>query len=164
MNVWKIDFSYGDKIPDYMREGLRQWVMFGRTPGDFLTAVLQNDLKMACMRADPVNLTKLRTYIWFLHNEVPHCSGSSTAFDDWRFRGGICGGAIYRKAAERQQWIAENCGEIEAQHRRTRQLGHVPVHRGETPARTDPQFDVLCSCGEEFPSEAERLLHVDESV
>ncbi len=84
MNVWKIDFSYGGEIPDYMREGLRQWVMFGRTPGHFLTAVLKNDLREACVRADDTNVALLLTYVRFLYNEVPGtCWGSKDHVTSW---------------------------------------------------------------------------------
>lgn len=43
------------KVPHYMREGVREYVAVGRPPGDFLRAVLENNLHHAALRADKDN-------------------------------------------------------------------------------------------------------------
>lgn len=87
-------YSYrGFAIPDYMIEGLDLWIRFGVLPGDFLVAVLCNDLMEACGRADETNLRNLPAYCAYLYNQAPPgCFGSSAKVEAW----------IKAKAAERQ--------------------------------------------------------------
>ena len=63
-------------IHDYVNHGLR--------PGDFLSAVIRNDLKEAVARADSENLRNLPAFVAYFYNEVPAiCWGSSEAMDQW---------------------------------------------------------------------------------
>ncbi len=41
------------------------------TPGHFLTAVLSNNLRQACFRADLCNRRNLYVYAYFLENMMP---------------------------------------------------------------------------------------------
>jgi hypothetical protein len=78
----KADWSL---IPDYMIGGLRRWIENGIEPGDFLCAVLKNDLKEACARADDNNQRRLFQYIKFLYCYAPSgCFGSEEKFDHWK--------------------------------------------------------------------------------
>ena len=75
----------GYHIPFYMYDGLIFWILYGELPGDFLTAVLKNDLKEAIARADDINRDRLRNYVQFLYNEAPNqCWGSPEKVKAWR--------------------------------------------------------------------------------
>ena len=79
-------------IPFLMRDGLVQYIMVGRPVGHFLTAVLENNLKEACARADPENAPLLCWYIRFLYNVAPiACWGSSEAVEQWMNQRGMEG-------------------------------------------------------------------------
>lgn len=66
---WKIDDI--DHVIDCF-ESIYNWYEKGWVPGGFLTAVLKNDLKMACFLADHVNRPNLYLYAMFLHWHMPH--------------------------------------------------------------------------------------------
>lgn len=79
-------------IPYYMRTGLDLWIMRGVTPGDFLSAVLKNDLMRALKYADEMNASRLFQYGSFLYNVAPaNCYGSPAKFYEWADLGGIEG-------------------------------------------------------------------------
>lgn len=76
-------FDY-ERIPVPMLESLQWYVTDGRRPGHFLTAVLSNDLKNACARADDVNIALLPVYVAYLYNDAPaNCWGSYAMVDAW---------------------------------------------------------------------------------
>ena len=71
-------------IPDRMMGGLRRYIEKRIKPGNFLTAVLQNDLREACGRADKENIRNLPAYVAYLYNEAPStCWGSPERVTDW---------------------------------------------------------------------------------
>lgn len=78
-------FSFnGRQIPGYMEDGLRRYVEDHKKPGDFLSAVISNDLYAACERADGTNVELLHVYVAFLYNEAPgNCWGSREQLDAW---------------------------------------------------------------------------------
>jgi hypothetical protein len=79
-------------IPEHMIEGLTNWILHGRTPGYFLQAILMNDLKEACLRADDYNRTRIWNYVNFLLNESPmNCWGSKEKMERWHELKGLCG-------------------------------------------------------------------------
>jgi hypothetical protein len=90
-------YTYQDfEIPEYMMPGLMRWIEEGVTPGDFLQAVLRNDLRAACEQADNTNKRNLPAYIAFLYNHAPSaCWGSDSKVDAW---------PAYREAVARQTW------------------------------------------------------------
>jgi hypothetical protein len=72
-------------IPDYMAVGLERWIEYGKNPGSFLTAVLTNDLREACLTADDTNRDLLWNYIAFLYEDAPYnCWGSSEKVKAWQ--------------------------------------------------------------------------------
>lgn len=74
----------GYEIPDYMMPGLTRYVEQGIEPGSFLYAVLCNDLKDACGRADENNLANLPAYAAWIYNEAPaQCHGSPERVQAW---------------------------------------------------------------------------------
>ena len=94
-------FEYGEKeirdhaethIPGHMVDSMVRFIMDGIPPGDFLLAVLSNDLREAVSRADDHNLHRLYMYVQFLFNYTPTgCWGSTEKACDWVDRGGLNG-------------------------------------------------------------------------
>jgi hypothetical protein len=81
-----------DLIPGHCQAALRWFVLEGRLPGNFLQAVLSNDLKNAVSMADEVNLPVLQKYVLFLFNYVPEpCWGSREKMHAWNKVGGYTG-------------------------------------------------------------------------
>lgn len=79
-------------IPDYMRPGMIKWIENGVRPGGFLTAVLSNDLFGAFIRADDINMTRIKDYVQFLYCYAPAaCFGSLDKVELWEKRGGLNG-------------------------------------------------------------------------
>lgn len=77
-------------IPHYMQKGITEYVLHGRKPGDFLCALLKNDLMGAAGRADGGNIHLLGEYAKLLYNHVPYgCYGSEENFDAWIEQGGL---------------------------------------------------------------------------
>lgn len=77
------DLRY-ELLPAYLRGGMYRYIEFGVPPGSFLTAVLTNDLREACARADDNNRVRLWEIVRWLHNEAPApCWGSPQKMSDW---------------------------------------------------------------------------------
>jgi hypothetical protein len=77
-------------IPDSMIGPLRRYIENGIPPGDFMTAVLSNDLREACARADDINRPRLFEYVKFLHAYAPYsCWGSLKSVKAWVSEGGL---------------------------------------------------------------------------
>jgi hypothetical protein len=67
---------------------LHRYVQNRIEPGDFLMAVLCNDLKEACGRADSRNRRRIFEYVSWLWNEAPStCWGSPAKVAAWLSRG-----------------------------------------------------------------------------
>jgi hypothetical protein len=77
-------------IPEYMHHGIVAYILFGDRPGDFLSAVISNDLIGAIKGADAVNAGKLPEYVRFFYNDTPgECWGSEELMEEWIKRGGL---------------------------------------------------------------------------
>lgn len=71
-------------IPDRMMGGLKRYVEDRIHPGDFLMAVLTNDLVEAVGRADEENMANLPAYVAFMQNCVPYnCWGNPSVVQEW---------------------------------------------------------------------------------
>ena len=71
-------------IPSRMQEGLKRYVIDRLLPGDFITAVVRNDLRDAVRRADDENLPLIPLYVRWFYNVAPaRCHGSPEAFARW---------------------------------------------------------------------------------
>ena len=71
-------------IPEYMMGGVTRYIEHGIPPGDFLTAVICNDLFEAISRADDTNMRNLPAYIGYFYNKAPsECFGSKEKMDAW---------------------------------------------------------------------------------
>lgn len=74
----------GFTIPEYMMGGLTRYIEQGIEPGDFLMAVLENNLRQAVGQADDENIVNLPAYIGYLYNEAPgSCWGSPAKVQAW---------------------------------------------------------------------------------
>ena len=75
-------------IPEHMHAGIILYYEDYIEPGDFLTAVINNDLKEACSRADETNKNCLFNYMMWFYNEAPAGSwGYQGAVHDWLMKG-----------------------------------------------------------------------------
>lgn len=71
-------------IPEHMQQALLRYVTEGVQPGDFLTAVIRNDLRNAVMRADEENLPLIKLYLLWFYNVAPQgCHGSFDMMEQW---------------------------------------------------------------------------------
>lgn len=71
-------------IPDRMMDGIKRYIEVGIRPGDFLCAVISNDLKAAVSLADDENIRNLPAYIAYFYNNAPEtCWGSPQNLLDW---------------------------------------------------------------------------------
>ena len=72
------------QMPPKILTGLREYVMDGRPPGDFLRGVLDNDLKEAVFRADDENLLALPSIVRFCSTHWPAQGwGSREKVKEW---------------------------------------------------------------------------------
>ena len=72
------------RIPERMRSALMRYLIDRVQPGDFLTAVICNDLRNAIWRADAENKALLSLYVMWFYNIAPgNCHGSATVMNAW---------------------------------------------------------------------------------
>lgn len=77
-------------VPEHLRGGLVRYILLGIRPGDFLQAVLENNLMESFGRADDISRAGLFHICLFLHNAAPiGCYRSKHHFDNWVKTGGI---------------------------------------------------------------------------
>ena len=66
------------------RAGIMRFVEHGNKPGDFLTAVLSNNLRDAIGHGDEENRRDIVEICQFIHNEIPaRCHGSWESMKFW---------------------------------------------------------------------------------
>lgn len=71
-------------VSQHMHDGYVLYLMYGIAPGSFLQAVLENDLREACARADEDNQRALYQHVFFLYNYAPiACWGSAEHVSAW---------------------------------------------------------------------------------
>jgi len=76
-----IDYSI---IPEYMVDSIKRYLEAGIKPGDFLTAVLENNLTESFARADSINQIHMLDWVKFLCSELPlGCWGSREKVKNW---------------------------------------------------------------------------------
>jgi len=77
------------RIPERMRPGLIRYRDKGVIPGDFLQAIICNNLVRAAGRADGENLGNLPAYANWLYNHLPLVAyGSEESMERWNEEGG----------------------------------------------------------------------------
>jgi len=65
------DLPCPEGIPPLIFKALRTHVVDHRPVGHFVTAVLENDLKLAVLRADEFSLAGLKRIVLFCYNDIP---------------------------------------------------------------------------------------------
>ena len=71
-------------LPAFTRQQLDAYVFRRETPGDFLYALLTNNLKEAFNRADDGNLSALPAIVSYMYNHMPAKSqGSKERVEAW---------------------------------------------------------------------------------
>lgn len=79
-------------VPEHDWDGIVRHVMNGQATGDFLTAVMENNLTEACCRADSINRHALFEIVGVLYDYTPAgCWGSPEKVKAWRKKGGLNG-------------------------------------------------------------------------
>ena len=72
------------EIPSHMQDAIQRYIIDCSAPGDFLRAVVENNLRRAVGSADAVNLPLLPLYVKFFYNRAPAgCHGSPQAVAAW---------------------------------------------------------------------------------
>ncbi len=75
--------QYG-KLPERFQGGVERYIEHGIMPGDFLSAVICNDLREACGRADLESREQLFELVsWFYTYAPRSCWGSREDMVDW---------------------------------------------------------------------------------
>jgi hypothetical protein len=75
--------QYAD-IPAHMQETIKRYVIEKVRPGDFLSAIIKNDLRGAIGHADSENLPLIKLYVQWFYNRAPAvCAGSEAAMTNW---------------------------------------------------------------------------------
>ena len=73
-----------EKLPSHLRDGIRLYIEYKIKPGQFLTAVLENNLSQAVNRADDNSLSNLKEIVCFVYNDLPgNCWGSPDRVRGW---------------------------------------------------------------------------------
>ena len=78
-------FTYrGFVLPEPLRFDLDAYASDGVPLCGFLEAVIANDFRDACFRADDKNAGLLPVLACYVHNDLPHdCHGSRDAYRAW---------------------------------------------------------------------------------
>ena len=77
------DLDYG-RLPQHLQGGVKRYIEQGIPPGDFLTAVITNNLLLAISHADDTSLAALPEIVRFFYNESPGgCWGTPEKMKLW---------------------------------------------------------------------------------
>lgn len=71
-------------VPDYILNSLDNYAKERIPVGDFLKAMLSNDLFQAVGRADPSCMASMKMIVTYIHCQLPGCCwGSPQHYKDW---------------------------------------------------------------------------------
>jgi len=80
-------------IPERMMRGIENYVQRGIIPGNFLQAVICNNMQLSFRKADDENFENMAAFAGYFYWEVPvDAWGSYKAMLAWNKRGGLEGG------------------------------------------------------------------------
>lgn len=84
MNEQKIYHFLKWHIPERMMPAIRRYIDYGKRPGSFLSAIIQNNLSEAFARADSENVENIGAFVAYFWNECPlGCWGSKGKMEKW---------------------------------------------------------------------------------
>lgn len=96
------DMPNANRCPEDVRDSLNRYVVEGIPTGDFLRAVLANDLMESIGRADVDNLKALPHICAYIYNYLPmNCIGSYQRVNDWL--------AVHEKALRLRKEAEDAC-------------------------------------------------------
>lgn len=73
-----------DKLPERLRGGVQRYIEKGIRPGNFLTAVIENNLTESVGMADDDMIKVLPEIVGWFYNQAPAiCWGSATKAKKW---------------------------------------------------------------------------------
>ena len=75
-----IDYS---GLPERLRGGMQRYIEHRIEPGSFLLAVLENDLKQACRKADGDKALLFAIVAWLYNHAPAECWGSVANVELW---------------------------------------------------------------------------------
>jgi|ETNvirnome_6_100_1030635.scaffolds.fasta_scaffold39092_4 hypothetical protein len=79
------DFKFPDSFDEYLRGSFERWIEEGIDPGNFLTAVLRNDLSETIGRADEHSIRILPDIVRWIYSNAPSaCWGSPEKVKTWK--------------------------------------------------------------------------------
>lgn len=91
-----------------MHGAIARWVVWGIRPGDFLLALLSNDLMEAIGRADDFNRVAIPEWAKLLYNWCPSgCFGDQDTVLAWRAQSGLADGGQRAILVERATAAAQ---------------------------------------------------------
>jgi len=78
-----LDFA-GYNIPDHTQGIIRNYIVHGYDPGDFVYSVMSNNLFSAVGTADNLNIVALPEIVKWVYNKAPDaCHGSEAKVIKW---------------------------------------------------------------------------------
>ena len=81
MSPKDIDYNI---LPEHLRPGTKRYIEERIQPGNFLTAVICNNLKESFARADDICLERMFNIVDFFYNQAPmNCWGSEEKMKAW---------------------------------------------------------------------------------
>jgi hypothetical protein len=76
--------SFFDVLPKRMIPAVYRYVLEGIKPGDFLTSVFENHLRLSALTADSENVKVLPQWALLVYNYTPSaCHGSHEKVQEW---------------------------------------------------------------------------------
>ena len=79
-------------LPKHMREPMQNYIERGYPVGEFLRALLSNNLRRTFETADDVNQGRILDFLRYLYLYCPaNCWGSPENVSAWQQRGGLLG-------------------------------------------------------------------------
>jgi len=83
LNYIDVKSQYGP-VPEHILPGIARYLVTGIVPGDFLTAMLTNDLRGVMQTADDMNIEVLPAIWNFLYHNIPSSAwGSRERMAKW---------------------------------------------------------------------------------
>jgi len=100
-----------EDVPEVARLTMQNYAAHGWKPGDFIRAVLANNLTEAFGRADDINTAHMKEIVWFAYNHLPYQSrGSSEKVAAWIKHQGMDGSMSIKELkaeiAKRENYLA----------------------------------------------------------